>query len=116
MDRFPSFPLFLEEIDVQGISCIRFNMPASDIGRNDVRIYIEYGINTSDERKLVCDVWAHILNTTLRGYLLTFTTDKPQKAEDEIDVIVQTLNENEDFYTVLRHYLDWADKNLVKKQ
>ncbi len=112
----PEFPLFLAEIDVQSISCVRFTMPANDIGRDDVQIYVEYGISISDDQKLTCNVWAYILNTSLKGYLLTIDVDKPEKSEDKIDVILKALNGSNDFYAVLHHYLTWADENLLRKE
>ncbi|WP_204721745.1 hypothetical protein [Hydrogenoanaerobacterium saccharovorans] len=110
-----SLPIYLDEIDIQRISCIRFIMPINDIGRDDVQIYVEYGIGMSDEHKLVCNVWAHILDTVLKGYLLSFEIDKPQTEDKEIDAIMRTLNESDKFYAVLHGYLDWADKNRLKE-
>lgn len=78
--------------------------------------YVEYGISISDDQKLTCNVWAHILNTPLKGYLLTIDVDKPEKSEDKIDVILKALNGSNDFYAVLHHYLAWADENLLRKE
>lgn len=97
-------PIFLAEIDVGRVNCLRFLMPEQEIGRNDIEITIEYGDAPDTSNDWVCNVWARIGDSILKGFIASLHV---QKSEDDIDAIMRALNEQDDFLSALESYIEF---------
>lgn len=96
-------------VDCQTVNMFRFRIPEEDIGRNDITLYVEYGVNTNDRKQVAYSVWAQLDNVYARMLIVCDgfygTID-----DNTIRKIVSHINSNELFYERLHYFIEQVDK------
>ena len=96
-------------IDIQRYAFFRFMLPREDIGRDDVEITVDYGV---DGQTVVANVWARIEKTTLKGFLYTEYVPRVDNGEDQCRLIASAINRNPLFESNLQAFLIWSRDNI----
>lgn len=96
-------------VDCQTINMFRFRLPEQDIGRNDITLYVEYGVNTNDRKQVAYSVWVQLDNVYARMLLIcgSFNGTMDDKIIGEI---VKHINSNKEFYEQLYKFIEQVDK------
>lgn len=98
-----NFPIHLHELDVQSVSCLRFVMPSTEVGRGDIEITVEYGDSPKQKDTISFNAWARIGDSLTKGFI---HTDTAPASGDNIDNIVAALNNNPAFMETLTEYIE----------
>lgn len=96
-------------VDCQTINMFRFRLPEQDIGRNDITLYIEYGVNINNRKQVAYSVWAQLDNVYAR-MLLFADIFNGTIGEDIVSEIVKHINSNKEFYKQLYKFIEQVDK------
>ena len=97
------------EIDIQRYAFFRFMLPSEEIGREDVEITVDYGV---DDQTVVANVWARVERTTVKGFVYTERVPRIQNGEDQCRLIVSAINRNPLFYRNLDAFLLWIREHM----
>lgn len=103
------FPMHFVESTVELINCFRFQIPQADIGRDDIIIYVEYGVEEKNKDKIHYNVWCQIKNQPIRAYLSSDVIVGNIEDETTIQSILSAINESNDFYDMLDHFIEVFD-------
>lgn len=97
-------------IDIQRYGFFRFMLPEEDIGRADIEITVDYGVDV-DNKTVVSNVWARIENTMIKGFVYTEYVPRVDKGGDQCRLIAAAINRNPLFHRHLQAFLSWVDHN-----
>lgn len=98
------FPLFIAELDVSQFYGFHFQLPAQDIGRDDILIYVEY--ESPAKKKVRYHVWAQFKDTFVRAYLCSASVPGSAEEADIVPKIMFDLNSSKDFYEQVYTFID----------
>lgn len=96
-------------VDCQTVNMFRFRIPEKAIGRNDITLYIEYGVNTNDRKQVAYSVWAQFDNMYVRA-LLDCDSFVGTIDDNTVCKIVEQINSSEYFYERLYEFVEHFDK------
>lgn len=101
------FGVHLEQISVREYRGFFFTLPERDVGRSDVKIYVEYGV-ASEEGKVLFNVWANLKGQSIRALVLRSVVAIEQ--EDKIiETIMMELNGSDEFFETTVHFIEHFD-------
>ena len=101
-------------IDIQRYAFFRFMLPEEEIGRDDIEITVDYGVNV-DNKTVVANVWARIENTMIKGFVYTEYVPRVEKGEEQCRLIAAAINRNPLFHRHLQAFLAWVKKNQLQE-
>lgn len=96
-------------VDCQTVNMFRFRIPEQDIGRNDITLYVEYGVNTNDRKQVAYSVWAQFDNMYVRA-LLDCDGFVGIIDDNIICKIVEHINSSKYFYERLYKFIEYYGK------
>lgn len=99
-------------IDIQRYAFFRFKLPELEIGRDDIEITVDYGVDTEHNR-VVANVWARIENTLLKGFMYTEFVPPVEKGREQCRLIAAAISRNPLFYRRLQTFLAWVQNNQL---
>lgn len=106
--RNPEFPIYLEQISVRTYTGFFFTLPERYIGRDDVKIYVEYGV-AEEQGKVLYNVWAQMSEQSIRAFIMAGATTIDAE-ENVIDKIVAELNDSDEFHETIEHFIQHFDR------
>lgn len=83
-------------------------MPEQDIGRNDIRIFVEYS-PTDDDTVLYVSAWAQQKDSYVRWCCYETSFPASRVNEQGIESIVNRLNEAQAFRDGVHRFIEWLD-------
>lgn len=104
------FPIYISEVNCESIFTFRFTLPEQDIGRDDVVIYVEYGITPDNEETITYNVWAQFRDSLIRAFLCPGSVPGTLEAADIIPKIMYALNSQELFYERVNEFIAHFDR------
>ena len=102
-------------IDIQRYAFFRFMLPEEDVGRNDIEITVDYGVDT-DNKTVVANVWARLENTMVKGFVYTEYVPIVDKGEQQCRLIAAAINRNPLFHQHLHAFLAWVQQHFAENQ
>lgn len=105
--EYSDFTIHFAEVNVQLFNCFTFTMPKQDIGRDDIKICVEYGVPTEDNA-VYYNVWAQLSNQSVRA----FVHDGVIRSGDPgatVQCIMEDINGSEVFYDTLHQFIEHFD-------
>ena len=102
-------------IDIQRYGFFRFMLPEEEIGREDIEITVDYGVNV-DTKTVVANVWARIDNTMIKGFVYTEYVPRVDGGDAQCRLIAAAINRNPLFHRHLQAFLAWVQKNQLVEQ
>lgn len=106
----PEFPIYISEVNCESIFAFRFTLPEQDIGRDDIVIYVEYGISSDDAGTITYNVWAQFRDSLIRAFLCPGSVPGTLEAADIIPKIMYALNSQELFYERVNEFITHFDR------
>ncbi len=100
-------------IDIQRYAFFRFMLPELEVGRSDIEITVDYGVDTEHNR-VVANVWARIENTMIKGFIYTEFVPPVKKGEEQCRLIAAAINRNPLFHRHLQAFLAWVQNNQLR--
>jgi hypothetical protein len=102
-------PIFLHELDVQSINCIKYIIPSCYAGgHEDIEITADYGEDTNNNPGNVrYNAWARKGNASVKFFV--FTNEVPT-ADDAIESIMADMNENPEFEAAMQRLVAFIEK------
>ena len=102
------FGAHFEQISVREYSGFFFTLPERDIGRSDVKIYVEYGV-AAEMGRVLYNVWAQLDEQSIRAHIMT-NVASVQADINIVDAIVSDINLSEEFHETLGHFIEHFDR------
>ena len=102
-------------VDIQRYAFFRFMLPEEEIGRDDIEITVDYGVDP-ETKTVVANVWARIENTMIKGFVYTEYVPRVDKSEEQCRLIAAAINRNTLFYRHLQAFLAWVQKNQLNTE
>ena len=99
-------------IDIQRYGFFRFMLPEKEIGRDDIEITVDYGVDT-ENKTVVANVWARVEGTMIKGFVYTEYVPIMQKNDEQCRLIVAAINRNTLFYRHLHGFLAWVQNHQL---
>ena len=85
-------------------------MPQQEVGRGDVEITVDYGDSIGTKNALICNAWARVGNSRIKGFITKVTVPKPETSEQEVETIIAGLNNQDGFVEEVRRFIDFMTK------
>lgn len=98
------FPMYIAEVNVEEFFSFRFKLPAQDIGRNDVMIYVEY--DNPSAKNIWYNVYGQIKDSYIRAYLCSSSIPGSAVSGDVVSRIIFDLNSSKEFYLQVANFID----------
>lgn len=99
-------------IQVDFSNCLSFIMPKQLVGRDDVRIIVEYV--PDGEKKVSCTAWAQVNDGAIRGRIKKFVVAAYPDKEKQSTAILDYMNGNDEFTYILNEFVPLAVRGAVK--
>lgn len=106
----PEFPIYISEVNCEFLLAFRFTLPEQGIGRDDVVIYVEYGITPENAETITYNVWAQFRDSLIRAFLCPGSVPGTLEAADIIPKIMYDLNSQELFYERVNEFIAHFDR------
>lgn len=106
----PEFPIHISKVNCESMFTFRFTLPEQDIGRNDIVIYVEYGISPDDVVTITYNVWAQFRGSLIRVFLCPGSISGAFDASNLIPRIMYDLNSMELFYERVNAFITHFDR------
>ena len=100
-------------VDIQRYAFFRFMLPEEEIGRDDIEITVDYGVDP-ETKTVVANVWARIENTMIKGFVYTEYVPRVEKSEEQCRLIAAAINRNPLFHRHLQAFLAWVQNNQLR--
>lgn len=97
------FPMQFARVEIGTCQAFCFTLPVQDIGRDDIKIYVEYSDPSAGEVRF--NTWAQTVNGTVRYFIHTDSVKK-KICDDLLHNIMHNINTSEEFYQQLHELLE----------